>query len=275
MKKNLKYLMKKKDRDEKITMLSCYDYPTAKWAEEAGVDIILVGDSLGVNLLGYESADQVTVEDMLHHFRAVQRAIKEAYFIVDLPSASLKSPEQALKDSQAFMDCGADAVKIESFDQELIGFLLDNYIEVCLDLVYPLAKQQFAGSDKDEVSLLVELIKLAMELQKDGLGMFMLTMFPQEAAKAATELLSVPVIGVGSGRHTSGQALIGLEMMGMVSAEGHARYIKQLVNVEGLGRRAFAKFIEETEKGIFPSNENCDNLDQFQFESFTAAVNQL
>ncbi len=275
MKKNLKYLMKKKDRDEKITMLSCYDHPTAKWSEDAGVDIVLVGDSLGVNLLGYENAEQVTMEDMLHHFKAVQRAIKEAYLIVDLPLASLKSPEQALKDSQTFMDSGADAVKIESFDQELIAFLLDNYIEVCLDLIYPFAKEQYSVTEKDESGLLVALIKMAMALQKHGLGIFMLTMFPQEAAKAATELLSVPVIGVGSGKYTNGQALIVTEMIGMVSAKDHARYVKQLVNVEGLSRRALAKFIEDTGTGIFPSDENCDSLDPFQFETFMAAVNQL
>jgi len=270
MLKDLKYLHKKRDREEKITMLSCYDYPTARWAEAVGADIILVGDSLGVNMLGYETPQQVTMNDMVHHFKAVRRAVQECFLIADLPSSSSHDFEKSLDDSKRLLDFGADAIKIETFDLKIIRHLLDNYIEVCFDMIFPLAQQQFGGA-KDDADLLIDIIKMAMELQKDGLALFVLTMFPEEAAKEATELLSVPVIGVGSGRFTGGQGLIAAEMLGICGAHGDGYYNQRFADFERLGRSAMEEFIRATTAGEFPGPANCRKLSESEIEKLTHA----
>lgn len=272
MKKNLKYLAKKKDREEKITMLSCYDYPTARWAEAAGVDILLVGDSLGVKVLGYDDPGQVTMDDMLHHFKAVRRAAEDSFLVADLPLSSCRSLQQALDDSNCFLDQGADAIKIEAFDLNLIAHLLDNYVEVCFDLIFPLAKKQYCRDRKDDVDILVEIIKIAMELQKDGLAVFLLTMFPEEAARAATELLSVPVIGVGSGRFTDGQVLIAAEMLGMGNAQGNGYHNKQFADFQQMGTAAMDAFVRETLAGKFPTPGNSTKLTESETEKLLQAL---
>lgn len=266
MKKNLKYLAKKKDREEKITMLACYDYPTAQWAEEAGVDVILVGDSLGVNLLGYDSPEQVTMDDMLHHFKAVRRAVREAFLIADLPLGSCRNPQKAFEDANCLIDHGADAVKLELFDLRMINYLLDNYIEVCFDMIFPWAKIQLGKPGKNDIDLLVEIIKIAMALQMDGLGLFILTMFPEAAARAATQRLSVPVIGVGSGKYTDGQALIAAEMLGACKPQGSGYYNRCYADFEPRGRKAIQIFVQETLAGKFPSSENSEKLSNSEEE---------
>lgn len=275
MKKNLKYLAKKKDREEKITMLACYDYPTALWAEEAGVDIILVGDSVGVKLLGYDSPEQVTMDDILHHFKAVRRAVKEAFLIADLPLGSCRNPAQALEDSSRLLDQGADAIKIELFDIGMITYLLDNYIEVCFDMIFPWAKMQLGKSQDDDSLLLADIIKIAMSLQMDGLGLFVLTMFPEAAAKAATQWLSVPVIGVGSGRYTDGQALIAAEMLGISKAQGSGYYNRRFADFENTGRTAFQNFVRQTMAGRFPSAEHTEKMSEAEIEKFLKALENV
>ncbi|MGD9211434.1 MAG: 3-methyl-2-oxobutanoate hydroxymethyltransferase [Desulfobacteraceae bacterium] len=272
MKKNLKYLQIKKDKNEKITMLACHDAPTAKWAEKAGVDIILVGDSLGVNFLGYNRSEQVTTDDILHHFRAVHRVTKNAYLIVDLPLSSCKNTQHALDDANKLIDYGADAVRIRTFDLRLAKYLLTNYIDICFDVVYPLVKQQFGPSAEDTTNALIEIIKIALELQKDGVAMFLFTLFPEQAAKAATELLTVPTLGVGSGPFTNGQMLIAAEMLGICNISGNGRYNKQYVNMEQLGLTAIQKFVQETQAGGFPMSNNSVSMESSDAISFLNAL---
>src|SRR5919202_2788961 len=113
MKKDRAYLAAKKQAYEPIVMLTCYDYPTALLQEEAGIDVIFVGDSVGTNVLGYTSETEVTMDDMVHHLKAVRRGVREAYLLVDMPYASYDQPEIALKNATTFLDCGAVGVKLE------------------------------------------------------------------------------------------------------------------------------------------------------------------
>ena len=127
-------LFKKVTREEPITMLTCYDYPTATWEDEAGIDIIFVGDSVGTNVLGYESEKDVTMADMAHHLRAVCRGVKTAYLLVDMPYGSCDTPENALANAQKLLAEGAEGVKIEGPKKDAVKLLSKNGIEVCSHL---------------------------------------------------------------------------------------------------------------------------------------------
>ncbi len=272
MKKSKQFLIHKKHNHEKITMLSCYDYPTTLWAEEAGVDIILVGDSVGVKMLGYESPEQVTMEDMLHHLKAVYRGLSKAYLIADLPLSSSKSKVKALDDSKRFIDHGADAIKIENFDIKIVEHLLDNQIEVCFDVLYPFVKDHFSKPGQDEIDSLVDVINTLLKLENAGVSLFLLTMFPEEASKIVSEILKSPVIGIGSGKYTDGQVLILAEMLGMVEPFDQGIYNNRYDFFAEKGRRAIKQFVQETVKNEFPTDKNSINLEKIHVEKLNKSL---
>ncbi len=249
-------------------MLSCYDYPATVWAEKAGVDIILVGDSVGVKILGYESPEQVTMEDMLHHFKAVQRACNQAYLIADLPLSSYKKKDQALIDSKCFVDHGANAVKIETFDLELVKHLVENQIEVCVDIIYSMLKTVLEKEGKDEITCLVDTVVLEKKLKKAGASTIVFTFMPEEAAKAATSILTVPTIGVGSGRYSDGQVLIAVEMLGMCETFGDGSYNKKYTDFQKTGQQAVTDFVQETKEQKFPAGGHFESLDRIVYDNF-------
>lgn len=249
-------------------MLSCYDYPTTLWAEEAGVDIILVGDSVGVKMLGYENPGQVTMDDMLHHLKAVQRAVKDAYLIADLPISSCMNHERMLEDSRSFIDHGADAVKIETLDIRMVEHLTHNQIDVCADIIYPFFLSRFEATGPNDVDPLVEFVQIAIKLQKVGVTMMVLTLVPEEVAKTITEILEVPTIGIGSGKYTDGQVLIAVEMLGICNAMGNGIYNHKYDDFAERGCDAIKRFVSEAAKGEFPRAENCKNLEETHYAKF-------
>src|SRR5215469_6345423 len=132
-KKDLPYLLAKKERHEPIVMLTCYDYPTAQIEEEAGVDIIFVGDSVGTNMLGYGAETEVTMEDMVHHLKAVRRGVQESYLLVDLPHGSYQTPDLAVENSRRLLVHGPNGVKLEGGAEQapVVRALALQGIEVC------------------------------------------------------------------------------------------------------------------------------------------------
>ena len=243
-------------------MLSCYDYPTSLLAEQAGVDIILVGDSVGTKILGYKSPDQVTMEDMVHHVKAVRRGVTNSYLMADMPVSSVGTPAQALKDARIFLDHGADGVKIEVFETEIVSLLSEKGIEVCVDLIYPFL--QHRDSQKPVVKLLADYFTIAVNHQRHGAALLVFTMAPEEIAKSATEQLKIPTIGVGSGRYTDGQVLITPEMLGMGKVTHY--YNKLYDCFEERTLKAMETFVNEVINNKFPAESNCRHINEYQIK---------
>jgi 3-methyl-2-oxobutanoate hydroxymethyltransferase len=271
VKKNLQFLNEKKNQGSKMTMLSCYDYPTVLLAEQAGVDIILVGDSVGTKMLGYKSPNQVTMEDMIHHIKAVRRGITNSYLMGDLPLSSAQSPAQALRDAQVFLDHGVDGVKIEVFETEIVSLLSENGIEVCVDLIYPFL--QHRDPHKPVVELLVDYVAIAIDHQRHGAALLVFTMAPEEIAKLATEQLKIPTIGVGSGRYTDGQVLITAEMLGMSKATPY--YNKLYETFEERTLRAMRQFVNEVTTNEFPSEQNSQHAGEDELKEVKELIRRM
>ena len=240
----------------------------------SGCDIILVGDSVGVKMLGYENPGQVTMDDMLHHFKAVQRAVKDAYLIADLPISSCMNPERMLRDARSFIDHGADAVKIETFGIQMVDHLTHHQIEVCGDMIYPFFLSRFEFTGLKEVEPLIEFVRIAIKLQEVGVTIVVITLAPEEVAKAITEILKVPTIGIGSGKYTHGQVLIAAEMLGICDAIGKGIHNYKYDHFAERGRDAIKKFVSEAVKGEFPTAENCQNLEKTQYVEFVKKMKE-
>jgi 3-methyl-2-oxobutanoate hydroxymethyltransferase len=262
VKKNLQFLNGKKSQRSKITMLSCYDYPTALLAEQAGVDIILVGDSVGTKMLGYNSANQVTMEDMIHHIKAVRRGITNSYLMGDLPLSSVQSPAQALKDARVFLDHGVDGVKIEVFKTEIVSLLSENGIEVCVDLIYPFLQQR--DPHRSIVEFLAEYVAIALNHERHGAAFLVFTMAPEEIAKLAAEQLKILIMGVGSGKYTDGQVLITTEMLGMSKAALY--YNKRYDTFEERTLKAMQQFVNEVINNEFPTEHHSLHIGEDQIK---------
>ena len=261
-KKTLQFLNEKKSTKSKITMLSCYDHPTSLLAEQAGVDIILVGDSVGTKVLGYKSPNQVTMADMIHHIKAVRRGITNSYLMGDLPLSSVQSPTQALRDARIFSDHGVDGVKIEVFETEIVSLLSENGIEVCVDLIYPFLRHR--DSQKPVAKLLADYVAIALDQQRHGAALLVFTMAPEEIAKLTTEQLKIPTIGVGSGRYTDGQVLITAEMLGMSKATQY--YNKLYDRFEERTLRAMQQFVNEVTTNEFPAEQNSQHVGEHELQ---------
>jgi len=271
MKKNLQFLTEKKSRKSRITMLSCYDYPTALLAEQAGVDIILVGDSVGTKMLGYKSPNEVTMADMIHHIKAVRRGITNSYLMGDLPVSSVQSPAQALRDVQIFLDHGVDGVKIEVFETEIVSLLSENGIEVCVDLIYPFLQQR--DLQKPVVKLLADYVAIAVDHQRHGAALLIFTMAPEEIAKLAAEQLKIPTIGVGSGRYTDGQVLITAEMLGMSKVALY--YNKRYDTFEERTLKAIRQFVDEVRNSEFPTEQNSQHVGEHQLKEVKELIRRM
>jgi 3-methyl-2-oxobutanoate hydroxymethyltransferase len=271
MKKHLQFLTGKKNKKSKITMLSCYDYPTSLLAEQAGVDIILVGDSVGTKMLGYKSPNQVTMEDMIHHVKAVRRGVTNSYLMADMPVSSVETPAQALKDARIFLDHGADGVKIEVFETEIVSILSENRIEVCVDIIYPLL--QHRDSQIPAIKALADFVRIALNHQRAGAALLVFTMVPEEIAKLATEQLKIPTVGVGSGRYTDGQVLITTEMLGMTKAPLY--YNKRYDTFEERTLKAMQQFVNEVTNSEFPTEQNSQHVGEDQLKEVKELVKRM
>ena len=217
MKKDANYLVERKNAGKKITMLlTCYDYPTALIEDEAGVDIIFVGDSVGTNVLGYTSENDVTMEDMVHHLRAVRRGVTSAYLLVDMPFGTCDTPEQALKNAKIFLRHGADGVKIEGVKPEIVKFLSENGVEICSHLgltpQYDAKYEYKAKLASDAFAFIKEVFRM----EAAGATFILFETIPEEISEYLTSNLKVPTIGIGAGKSTDGQVLVVLDMLWIV-----------------------------------------------------------
>lgn len=263
-------IREKKLKGEKIVALTAYDYPTAKLLDSAGIDIILVGDSLGNVVLGYENTIPVTMEEMLHHTRAVKRGIKNALLVGDMPFLSYQtSIEEGVKNAGLFLKAGAEAVKIEGgrYFIPLIEKLTQSGIPVMGHLgLTPQWIHSFGGyriqgrTAKDALALLED----ALLLEKAGIFALVLEGVPMQTAKLITENLSIPTIGIGAGMHCDGQILVFHDLFGL--GDFIPKHAKVMVDLKAIISEGVKRYIEEVKQGLFPTEQNVVSMEEQEAE---------
>ena len=262
MKNTVNTILQQKHEGKKITMLTCYDYSTAKLMEEAGVNTILVGDSLGNTILGYEDTIQVTMEDMIHHCAAVSRGIKNILLVCDMPFMSYQtSVYDAVVNAGRLMKEGhANMVKLEGGVEVApqIEAIVKASIPVCAHIgLTPQSINAFGGfkiQGKTEAAAR-KLIEDAKAVQKAGATMVVLEGVPAKLATKITEMLDIPTIGIGAGAGCDGQVLVYQDMLGMFS-DYVPKFVRQFANVGEVMKNAFKEYIEEVQNGNFPAEEH-------------------
>ena len=267
MKNTVVTLQQMKEKGEKISMLTAYDYSTAKLEDEAGVNTILVGDSLGNVILGYEDTISVTMEDMSHHGAAVARGAKNALVIIDMPFMSYQtSVYDAVVNAGRLMKEGrAGAVKLEGGAEVCpqIRAIVNAGIPVCAHLgLTPQSINAFGGfkvQGKSEAAAR-KILEDAKAVQEAGAFALVLEAVPRKLAALITKDLSIPTIGIGAGKECDGQVLVYQDLLGMFS-DFTPKFVKRYAEVGDIMKNAFRLYIEEIQNGVFPGEENEYKID--------------
>jgi 3-methyl-2-oxobutanoate hydroxymethyltransferase len=247
-----------KQRGEKITALTAYDYPTARLLDESGIDIILVGDSVGMVVLGYEDTTGVTLAEMLHHTRAVARAVKRAVLVADFPINTYDTPERAVATARELVGAGARAVKLEggATHARRIEAIVQSGIPVMAHIgMLPQSVREEGGYRlKGRTQAEVEqLICDAHAVEKAGAFAVVLEIVKADAAKQITSAIGIPTIGIGSGEHCDGQILVTHDLIGLFPWFT-PKFVSPEARVADEIRRAATVFIERTRNGSSLSN---------------------
>ncbi|MFW9800581.1 MAG: 3-methyl-2-oxobutanoate hydroxymethyltransferase [Candidatus Thorarchaeota archaeon] len=258
--------MKKKGK--KIVMLTAYDAPSAEILSECGVDIILVGDSVGNSLLGYESTVPVTLEDVIHHCGAVSRARPKSLIVGDMPFMSYKvSIEQALENCALMLQKGgAEAVKLEGGKREveMVKAVVDSGIPVMGHIgltpqsIYEFGGYRIQGRTAEGAEYLVE---QALRLQEAGVFSMVIELVPSVTAKKITESVDIPTIGIGAGPHCDGQVLVLHDMLGLFQ-DFKPTFVKRYANLRELMVNAVNEFSKEVRNGVFPDADHSFEMDE-------------
>ncbi|HCO01782.1 MAG TPA: 3-methyl-2-oxobutanoate hydroxymethyltransferase [Actinobacteria bacterium] len=246
-----------KERGERFVMLTAYDFPTARILDAAGIPILLVGDSLANNVLGYETTLPVTMDEMLHHTRAVARGAHHALIVGDLPFLSYQvSTADGIRNAGRFLkEAGAHAVKLEGPKLELTAALVDLGIPVMGHLgltpqsVHAMGGYRVQGRTEEEADRLFE---DALGLQKSGIFALVLEGVPATLAKRITEASAVPTIGIGAGPHCDGQVLVSYDAFGLFQ-EFVPPFVKRYANLGETILSATAEYIADVQGGRFPA----------------------
>ncbi|MEH7108569.1 3-methyl-2-oxobutanoate hydroxymethyltransferase [Bacillus sp. JJ1764] len=254
--------LKMKEKNEKIVMLTAYDYPSAKLAEQGGVDMILVGDSLGMVVLGYDSTIPVTIDDMIHHTKAVKRGAKDTFIVTDLPFLTyhLSVRDTLMNAGRIIQESGAHAVKLEGADDviEKISALTSAGIPVCSHLgltpqsVGVLGGYKVQGKDAEAAR---KLIDDAKKCQEAGAFMIVLECVPKQLAEEVTKELNIPVIGIGAGIEVDGQVLVYHDILGY-GVERVPKFVKQYHSVNPFIIESIQAYTNEVKNQQFPEDKH-------------------
>lgn len=235
-------------------MLTAYDAPTAGAEVSAGVDLILVGDSVGTNVLGYASEQDVTIADMAHHVRAVRRGAPDAYILGDLPYRTCETPIDALENARILVDAGADMVKFEGQRTDIVLALKDAGYAVCAHIgLEPQhhEEKRLKGRTAQEAKTLVA---AARALDEAGVDMIVIEVVPEEVGATITRAVRAPTIGIGAGRYTDGQVLVVVDLLGVnASTFKHNRRYGEIGQAT---MQAIADYVRDVHAGAFPGAEN-------------------
>ena len=268
MRMDINQIKEMKQRGEKIAMLTAYDYATAKIVDEAGIPLILVGDSLGMVVLGYDSTIPVTMDIMLHHTRAVARAVKNAIVIGDMPFMSYQvSTEQTLANAAKFMqEGGAQAVKLEGSVSvaATVKRIVDCGIPVMGHIgLTPQSIHQLGGFKAQGKTLPTarKLIQDALALEEAGAFAVVLETMPSELSQLISRKLSIPTIGIGAGAGCDGQVQVISDMLGLFT-DFVPKHVKQYARLADVMSDAFKQYAQEVKSGAFPTSKESISMDK-------------
>jgi 3-methyl-2-oxobutanoate hydroxymethyltransferase len=262
-----------KQAGKPIVMLTCYDYPTATIEDEAGIDVMLVGDSVGTNVLGYASETEVTMADIVHHVKAVRRGTQRAYILADLPYQSYDTPEDALRNADALLAAGADGVKLEGGAErtEVVQALVEHGIDVCGHIGFTPqtlgSKGRVQGKSYDRAWQLVE---SAGALERAGIMMLVLELVTEQVAKVITRRLGVPTIGIGSGQYCDGQVLVVTDLLGL--SPFTRKIAKQYAGWREAAQQAIRQYRDDVTSSRFPTAANAFPVDAEELERLEATL---
>lgn len=267
----------KKQKGEPITMLTAYDYPTALIMDQVGVDAILVGDSLGMVVLGYENTLPVTMEEMLHHCRAVSRGARFALLIGDMPFMSYQiSPMEAVRNAGRFLqEAGMDAVKLEGGREraETIRAIVGAGIPVMGHLgLTPQSVHQLGGfkAQGKTASAAGRLFEDALILQDSGCFSLVLESVPAQLAEYITQNLDIPTIGIGAGPGCDGQVLVTHDLLGLFD-RFTPKFVRKYANLYAEMERAFREYVNQVETRNFPAPEHTIWMTDHEWQMFLTA----
>jgi 3-methyl-2-oxobutanoate hydroxymethyltransferase len=254
----------KKLRGERITCLTAYDYATSRLVDEAGIDMVLVGDSLAMVVLGYDNTLPVTMDEMLHHTRAVRRGVKSAMVIADMPYGSYHlGLDEAIANASRFVkEAGAEAVKVEGARVELVERLLEAEIPVMGHIgLTPQSVHKMGGYKVQGKNLaaIEKLTKDAVALDRAGVFSLVLEGIPREVAAMITTEIDAPTIGIGAGPECSGQVLVLHDLLNL-SFGNKAKFVRQYTDAAAVISAAVEAFKDDVEKGTFPSEAESYHL---------------
>jgi 3-methyl-2-oxobutanoate hydroxymethyltransferase len=271
----------KKQRGEPITMLTAYDYPTALSMDQAGVDSILVGDSLGMVVLGYENTLPVTMDDMIHHCKAVARGARYAFLIGDMPFMSYQaSPAEAVRNAGRFLqEGGMDAIKLEGGQERLesIKAIVNAGIPVMGHLgLTPQSVNQLGGyrTQGRTITGARRLLEDSQFLQEAGCFGIVLESVPARLATLISQRLDIPTIGIGAGAGCDGQVLVTHDLLGLFE-RFTPKFVKQYAHLHAVMVEAFSAYISDVEGGLFPAPEHTVEMPEEDWEAFLAEVEAI
>ena len=266
-------LTEKKNRRQPITALTAYDYATAQLVDQAGIDVILVGDSLAQVMLGYDNTLPVTLDEMLHHTRAVRRGVKRALLVADMPFASYHlGADDALRNASRFVkEAGAEAVKVEGGEKrvDVVRRIIDAEIPVMGHIGLTPQSVHAMGGYKVQgktLSAIEQLLRDAVALDHAGVFSIVLEGIPREVAAMITAEVQAPTIGIGAGPECDGQILVIHDMLGL-NFGTPAKFVRQYADVRSVIRAAVEEYRDDVLAGGYPNDEESYHLPKDTRES--------
>jgi 3-methyl-2-oxobutanoate hydroxymethyltransferase len=240
----------RRKKGERLAMLTAYDFPTARLAVEGGIDLLLVGDSLGMVVLGYDSTLPVTVDDMVHHTKAARRGAPEAFLIADLPFLSYGTPEQALTNAARQMKY-AGAEEVAPIVEALVraGVPVLGHVGLTPQTASALGGYKLQGKDEETARRVLD---GAMALERAGCWGVVLELVPAPLAKLVTERIAIPTIGIGAGADCDGQVLVFHDLVGMFSTFTPT-FVKRYTEAGAAIKAAISRYADEVRSGAFPT----------------------
>jgi 3-methyl-2-oxobutanoate hydroxymethyltransferase len=276
--KTISDFLQMKKNGEKIVMLTAYDYPSARLAEEAGIDVVLVGDSLGMVVLGYDSTVPVTMADMIHHSRAARRGAKGTFMLTDMPYLTFQiSPAQAMENAARLVqEGGCEGVKIEGGEEiaPQVRALVKAGIPVCAHIgLTPQSATALSGYKVQgrTAEAATKLLRDAVALEEAGAFMIVLECIPAQVAELISKRLSIPTIGIGGGAACDGQVLVFHDTLGLFD-RFVPKFVKQFETLGVKARDALGVYADEVRSGAFPDDAHSFSMNEEQLQKIYGDV---